>query len=141
MSAAGPLPRRSHRSPQGEGTPVRTAPRRPALLPFWLAVVCLLWSLGVCAQPAPLQIGSAPQYPLSRAFSYLDDSTAALTLQDVLAPAHQARFIPVTQVEATTNFGATRSAIWLRVQLQATADAPAPWLLEIANPALDRLDL
>ena len=91
-----------------------TGPRRPALLPFWLAVVCLLWSLGVCAQPAPLQIGSAPQYPLSRAFSYLDDSTAALTLQDVLAPANQARFVPVTQVEATTNFGATRSAIWLR---------------------------
>ena len=114
---------------------------RAALLPRCLAVVWLLWTLGLCAQPAPLQIGSAPQYPLSHAFSYLDDNTAALTLQDVLAPANQARFIPVTQVEATTNFGATRSAIWLQVQVLPSADAPAQWLLEIANPALDRLDL
>ena len=29
MSAAGPLPRRSHRSPQGEGTLMSAAPGRP----------------------------------------------------------------------------------------------------------------
>ncbi len=105
---------------------------------LWLV---LLWSPGAFAQGTPLAVGNAPSYALSRAFSYLDDSSAAMTLESVLAPAAQARFIAVTQVEATTNFGATHSAIWLRVQLQAGADAPAQWLLELANPALDRLDL
>jgi len=100
----------------------------------WSAV----WAL---AQDAALELGSAARYPLSRHFSYLDDRSAALTLEQVLAPAAQARFVPVTQVEATANFGTTSSAIWLRLVLRSSTATPGQWMLEVANPALDRLDL
>ncbi len=39
------------------------------------------------------------------------------------------------------NFGFTSSAIWLRVQLKAAPSAAADWLLELAYPPLDRVDL
>ncbi len=105
---------------------------------------CLLLACGgaFAGSDAPaVDIGTDASVVLSRSFSYLDDSDAGLTLAQILQPAVQARFIPVTQVESTTNFGATRSAIWLKVQLRASSAAPTRWLLEIANPALDRLDL
>jgi PAS domain S-box-containing protein len=39
------------------------------------------------------------------------------------------------------NFGLTHSAIWLKVVVDVPPNAPADWLLEIAYPPLDNLDL
>lgn len=105
---------------------------------------CLLLACGsaLAGPDAPaVDIGNDARVVLSRSFSYLDDSDAGLALAQILQPAVRARFIPVTQVESTTNFGATRSAIWLKPRLRASSAAPPRWLLESANPALDRLDL
>ncbi len=88
-----------------------------------------------------MSIGQQGSYTLSRAFMVLEDSSGELTLDEVLQPAQQARFNHVQQSGAATNFGLTRSAFWLRIALQAQADAPAQWLLEVAYPALDQLDL
>lgn len=88
-----------------------------------------------------MAIANEGSYTLSRAFTALEDPGAQLTLEDVLAPAQQARFRPVAQSGSATNFGLTRAAYWLRIDLQAADDAPAQWLLEVAYPALDQLEL
>ncbi|MBA3594237.1 MAG: PAS domain S-box protein [Polaromonas sp.] len=93
------------------------------------------------AQVGALDIGNAGSYSLSRAFMVLEDPGAALTLDEVLKPALQAQFRPVVQSGSATNFGLTRSAFWLRIRLQAQPDTPAPWLLEVAYPALDQVEL
>lgn len=106
-----------------------------------LLVLALVAPQALCAQGDALAIGGEGSYPLSRAFTVLEDRTAALTLDQVLAPAQQARFKTVAQTGSTTNFGLSPSAFWLRVSLRAQAGAPEQWLLEVAYPALDQLDL
>lgn len=107
---------------------------------LWLLLAALA-PVALHAQGGVLSIGQQGSYTLSRAFMVLEDSSGELTLDEVLQPAQQARFTHVPQSGAATNFGLTRSAFWLRIALQAQADAPAHWLLEVAYPALDQLDL
>jgi PAS domain S-box-containing protein len=109
---------------------------------LWLLLVLQLSALQAVAQTGAVDIGSHDSYVLSHSFTYLDDTSSKLTLADVLQPDIQARFRPVAQgAAASTNFGVTDSAIWLRVRLQTETDSPRRWLLEVANPPLDRLDL
>jgi PAS domain S-box-containing protein len=107
----------------------------------WLGLTLLFGAFSALAQTPALHIGTQDSYLLSPAFSFLDDASTALTLEDVLRPDAQTRFKPVSGGAQSTNFGATNSAIWLRVQLQTDADTPSRWLIELANPAMDRIDL
>ncbi|WP_431095978.1 7TM diverse intracellular signaling domain-containing protein [Polaromonas aquatica] len=116
-----------------------------------LAVLLAGAGPGVWAQPqnplhergetGELTIGSDGRYVLSQSFTYLEDAGGELTLADVLKPDAQARFQPVPQTGSATNFGLTNSAIWLRVNLRTERSAPADWMLELAYPPLDRLEL
>jgi PAS domain S-box-containing protein len=103
-----------------------------------LLVLSLLVSDGAAAD---VKIGAASSYPLSHEFSYLIDPTDQLTLRDVTQPAMQARFEPLRVTGPGANFGFNTAAIWLRVTLQTGAEAPSDWLLEVAYPPLDHLDL
>ncbi|MEO6018445.1 MAG: 7TM diverse intracellular signaling domain-containing protein [Polaromonas sp.] len=115
----------------------------PGLLGWMLACACLAALAQTPATPAGAEVAvaHADSYPLSHAFSALEDAGGQLTLADILKPDAQARFTPVPQSGAATNFGLTSSAIWLRVQLRAARDAPPDWMLELAYPPLDRLEL
>lgn len=104
-------------------------------------LVALLVSPLLHAGVGSLVIGPQGSYPLSRAFMVLEDRGGQLTLDEVLQPAQQAQFRPVEEGGSATNFGLTPSAFWLRIGLQAQADTPAPWLLEVAFPTLDQLDV
>lgn len=106
-----------------------------------LLVLLLCCPLLASAQADAITIGNHDSYVLSRAFTYLEDSSAALTLDEVLQADSQARFKPVSGGNSSTNFGTTNSAIWLRAQLHPGDGTPRHWLLEIAYPPLDRLDL
>ena len=81
------------------------------------------------------------RYVLSRAFTYLEDKDGRLTLDDILKPSMQAAFRPVPQTGHGANFGFTSSAVWLRIPLKAAPSAAPDWLLELAYPPLDRVDL
>lgn len=116
---------------------------RPLPNPRFRWVFLLLW-LTACALPIAAHavgIGNNDSYTLSGAFTVMEDASGQLDMEDVLQPAAQARFRPLGQTTASTNFGATRSAIWLRVELETERDTPTRWMLEIANPALDQIDL
>jgi PAS domain S-box-containing protein len=101
----------------------------------------LLAALAIAAPAADVRIGSAGSYPLSHEFSYLIDPSQKLTLDDIAQPATQARFRPLRPVGSGPNFGFDTAAFWLRVSGAAAAGAPRHWLLEVAYPPLDHLEL
>jgi PAS domain S-box-containing protein len=101
----------------------------------------LLAGLAIAAPAADVRVGTAGSYPLSHEFSYLIDPSQKLTLDDIAQPATQARFRPLRPVGSGPNFGFDTAAIWLRVSLDAAAGAPRHWLLEVAYPPLDHLEL
>jgi PAS domain S-box-containing protein len=93
------------------------------------------------AQGAPLVVGEGDQYSLANHVRVLEDPGGALQLADVLQPARQALFAPMRGSGPAANFGLTRSAIWLRVELRAAPGSDPDWLLELAYPPLDRMEL
>jgi PAS domain S-box-containing protein len=110
----------------------------------WFALIaCTLLMGAALAQTAPgeVAVGQDDSYLLSQKFMFLQDKGAAMTLQDVLQPEAQARFKPVPAAGPGANFGLTTSAIWLRVKLTTTASTPANWLVEVAYPPLDSLEV
>lgn len=108
---------------------------------FWLWV--LLAPLAVLAreEPVPVPVGAEEFYNLSRSFSVLEDPARSLTIADILQPAQQSRFAPLRPSGPGANFGLTRSAMWLRVDLKADAGIAPIWLLEVAYSPLDDVQL
>jgi PAS domain-containing protein len=112
----------------------------------WRLVLCCAIVFGFSApaaraDPGLFAVGSGDRYELSQAFTYFEDRSAALTLEDILAPERQGMFRPVPQRGQGPNFGFTSSAIWLRVTLASGAGTPVDWLLELAYPPLDNVEL
>lgn len=110
-----------------------------ALLP-WLLGAWLAAAGAAMAQPA-LELPQAGPASLSGALQFLEDKEGGLTLQDILAPDRQAAFRPVPQGGPGANFGLTSSAVWLKATVRAPADQPADWLLELAYPPLDSVEV
>ena len=107
----------------------------------WLMLLCvLLLPLVVRAQPV-FDAAGEDHYDLRHAFVFLEDEAGTLTLDDVLAPAQQARLRPAPLVGPAANFGLTRSALWLKLALRGQPGADPNWLLEVAYPPLDQLDV
>ena len=106
----------------------------------WLLALVLA-ALSGQGLAADVRIGNATSYSLSHEFSYLIDPSQQLTLDNIAQPATQARFQPLRPVGSGPNFGFDTAAIWLRVTVDAAADAPRTWLLEVAYPPLDHLQL
>jgi len=114
----------------------------------WYLFFCVLLALAPAWAQLPAlvpageaAIGNAERYVLSPLFEYLEDPDGLLALDDILKPESQAVFRPVPRFGPGANFGLTSSAIWLRIKLRTAAQAPADWLLEVAYPPLNRLDL
>ncbi|WP_434571638.1 hybrid sensor histidine kinase/response regulator [Pseudomonas sp. Z3-8] len=85
---------------------------------------------------------STRSLPLGHALQVFEDASGTATLEDVLAQAAAGRFKPHDQ--ATLNAGYSRSAFWLKIDLHYRPGNPGAqrtWLLELAYPPLDRLDL
>ncbi|MES2948287.1 MAG: 7TM diverse intracellular signaling domain-containing protein [Pseudomonadota bacterium] len=102
--------------------------------------ICALFLQNTVAQTPALNIGSHGSYGLSNHFAYFEDTGATRTLDDILQADIQTQFKPVEQGPASANFGATDSAIWLKIQLHTEPGAPRHWMLEVANAPMDSLD-
>jgi len=80
--------------------------------------------------------------PLGHALQVLEDASGKATIDDVLAQAAAGHFKP--HDKATLNAGYSRSAFWLKIDLHyrpGNPQAQRTWLLELAYPPLDHLDL
>lgn len=78
---------------------------------------------------------------LTRYFSVLEDRSQSLGVEDVQKPDIAAQFKSGVASGESLNFSYTTSAIWLRLHLQNSGDAPLVRMLEIANPLLAQLTL
>ena len=110
----------------------------------WFVRVLLAWLLvatGASAQGTALALGAQQRHELGPYVNVLEDTGGTLGLQDILQPAQQARFHAVRGSGPSANFGMNRGAVWLRVQLLAPAGSEPDWLLELAYPPLDHLEL
>ena len=80
--------------------------------------------------------------PLGRTMQVYEDPGGQATIADVGAQAAAGHFKP--HDKATLNAGYSRSAFWLKIDLQYRPTNPSAqrtWLLELAYPPLDHLDL
>lgn len=87
-----------------------------------------------------LVVDHAPQYPLAKHLAYLEDPQQRYTVTDVAGIADQ-RFRPAAPGYGEVNFGYSASAYWLALPLAIAADSPSQWLLEIASPSLDQVEV
>jgi PAS domain S-box-containing protein len=110
---------------------------------WWLATWCAmaLCAPAVAAGPGVFVLGDKDHYELSPAFTSFEDRSATLTLQDILRGDRQEAFRVLPQRGQGANFGFTRSAIWLRVTLVSGPATAPDWLLELAYPPLDSVEL
>lgn len=99
----------------------------------WL-VLCMLSTPAAAAVQVHLQDRIVSLDP---ATGYLRDPSAALTLQQVQ---QRDDFIPVGSL-TRMNFGYTDDAVWLRIPLQALADQPSRWMVEMEYAYLDDIRL
>jgi signal transduction histidine kinase len=80
--------------------------------------------------------------PLGPATEVFEDPTGIASIEDVSSPEGAARFRALNA--GSLNAGYSRSAFWLRVKLTYRPTNPvasADWLLELAYPPMDHVDL
>jgi len=80
--------------------------------------------------------------PLGRALQVLEDPSNSLSIAEVSAPSAAVQFKP--HDKDTLNAGYSRSVFWLKLNLHYLphdTEAQRTWLLELAYPPLDHLDL
>lgn len=123
------------------------SPNRPGWV--WRVWWALGWAMALAtgapawATPlASLAVTNSPSQPLSPAFHVLEDPTGQLHAEEALRLFLAGQFQPASERLSTdNNFGMSASAHWLAVRLVSAPDAPADWLLEVAYPPLDRIEL
>lgn len=104
-------------------------------------LACLLLAMAMPAKAVDLVLGGGDSYDLSPVFHYLEDRSGQLRLDDIRGAGAQSRFQPVPASGVGANFGMNRSAWWLKATLDVPLGAPRDWLLEVAYPPLDRIEV
>jgi two-component system, sensor histidine kinase LadS len=97
----------------------------------------------ILAMPAAAAVpltADLQQVTLAGALEVLEDPSQKLTFDDVAGAQSSSAF---HRVAATTdlNLGYSSSAYWLRFSILPALDAPKQWLLEIAYPSLDSVEV
>ncbi|MCC7464370.1 MAG: diguanylate cyclase [Gammaproteobacteria bacterium] len=100
-----------------------------------------LFAVGVLAVCAPLGAAHADAVPVDAAASLVRASGAIAALEDTAGRARleeirhrDAEFVAVAG--QAPNFGQTRSAIWLRYELESTGNSPQLLYLQLGNPEI-----
>ncbi len=97
----------------------------------------------VLAMPVQAAIALGPgqqQFPLAGKLEILEDPSREMTRKDAASPEASTRFRKVG-VATDLNLGYSSSAWWLRFSVLPAQDAPKKWLLEIAYPSLDSVEV
>ena len=94
------------------------------------------------AGAVPLDVAQPSEQPLSLTThtGILDDASRALQLADVRSAETAARFRYQEFPSAAFALGFTRSAYWLRLELDNSGDQPLTRLLVVDNPRISLVD-
>ncbi|WP_447594314.1 sensor domain-containing diguanylate cyclase [Aquipseudomonas campi] len=102
-----------------------------------LSLVLLCCLLIGTAHATPIRIDAhSSGLQLNGQIELLEDVGGQLTIDQIMEPAHQARFQPA---DGKASVGQSRNPWWIKVTLQATPDTPTQWWLEVG--AVTLLDL
>ena len=114
----------------------------PAIHKHCGQVACLLLLLGLTllgmspAGAAPLVLqGDASLWRASSSASYLEDPDGKLSFTDITGSEHAAQWQPLSRT--TPNFGFTRDAVWLRLELLNTDQERQNFVLQLEYPLMD----
>ena len=114
---------------------------RSARMCHWLARICSGLLVGLCLSPAWAQAmvlqDARPLAHWGQQWSVLEDPSGQLTLTEVAQAGHPWR----QQTSPDPNFGYSRSAFWLRVELVNEHVPQRDWVLGMRYPLLDYLDV
>ncbi len=106
----------------------------------FLAAVLLSYFLAIPVQAAITLDPSRQKVELAGKLEVLEDPSHKLSREEVASPAAAFRFHE-TGLATDLNLGYSSSAWWLRFSVQPAQDAPRQWLLEIAYPSLDSVEV
>jgi len=121
-------------------SPLAWALKQVSLVHGWLAQGMLTVLLLTFATPnwAIELRGEHQKIDLASALYYIEDPQQRLTLSDVKAlPAERWQL----NQNPVFNAGFSTSNFWFRLELETSAPHADHWLLEIANPLLDHIDI
>jgi PAS domain S-box-containing protein len=79
------------------------------------------------------------EYELGLHLEILADPSARLSLEDILKPEYEAKFI--SSPRQVPNFGFTKSAFWVRFKVRNEASTRSPWALQLSYANMDFVDL
>lgn len=125
--------------------------RHPSPTQICLALLLLLTLGAACFRaaparaqadnlPAPVDVASlGDSLKLTPHIAYLRDPTGAMTAAEVASPAAAGRF--VAPGDAIPNFGFSSDAVWARLALTNSQDAPVPLVLHLDAPLIGNVDL
>lgn len=107
-----------------------------------LVLLALLYPLLACADGAGAARPrlDAAALNLRPYVQVLEDPSGRLSFEEASQPGRAADFKSVPG-DTDLNFGYSPSTYWLRVHLAPDASAPPAWLLEVAYPSLDSVEL
>jgi hypothetical protein len=105
-----------------------------------LVAVIMLPATAAGGVPIVLEDGmSLPPEPLGLHLEVLHDADRKYTIDDVIGAKLAEQFVPSRA--ATLNFGFSKGAYWLRLQIQSNLPGEKTLLLEAAFPLIDSVDL
>lgn len=102
-----------------------------------LLLACMLSPAVLAARTLDLE-SSAEQYALESVVDYYEDTSGSLQFADVAALGGK---VWMSGQKKTLNFGFTQSAYWFRLTVREKAVSTERWLLKIAYPHLDSIDV
>lgn len=111
----------------------------PCLLLLLLGVACLLSGRAAFAQALVLDQAQG-SFALRPHIEVLEDADGSLDMEGAAQAAAAGRFSAPRSL-GELNFGYSKSAFWLRLPLESRLASASDWLLEIAYPSLDRVEL
>jgi signal transduction histidine kinase len=110
----------------------------PSVVSFALLLLLGCLSASYARAQAPLDVSSALDgIALGERIGILEDASGALSLEQLLN--QNVRFPPGTH--KAPGYGFTNSAYWVRLEVENTGLRDKSWLLELAYPHLDRVEL
>ena len=99
----------------------------------------LLLSTSLQAATVTLTDAGEGRFSLGGKLEVLEDPAGNLTLADVQTPEHHQRFIPSNK--EIPNYGFTSSVYWAYIKLQNDHTNLEEWLLELAYPLIDQVEV
>ncbi len=104
---------------------------------LWLFAFVQLWANNASYAFTLNTTESSVKMDLTPYLTYFEDKTGVLSFEQIKQHYRNKHFIPSQQM----NFGYRQSAFWLHFQWHNTSQSRQSWLLEIAHPWYNQLDL